>query len=141
MSGETRDCPECGARAVFCCEQPQQVEYLETTFVAVVPVWECSNCGFGYLDAKGQEIEHEALCRHIGVLSPRDIRALRERLSLTQEQLAGLTGFGVASIKRWERGALIQNKSADILLRLVGDNYVLSRLQEFLKHERERGLP
>jgi transcriptional regulator with XRE-family HTH domain len=52
-------------------------------------------------------------------LRPSNIRALRERHHLAQEQFAALTGIGVASIKRWEAGNLIQGDALDRYLRVL----------------------
>ena len=45
--------------------------------------------------------------------------AARNRLGLTQQELATRTGFGIASIKRWETGRNLQNVSSDRALRAV----------------------
>jgi putative zinc finger/helix-turn-helix YgiT family protein len=56
-----------------------------------------------------------------GLLTGRQIRELRKKAHITQEELAAKTGAGIASIKRWE-GAQIQTKSMDRALRgaLIG---------------------
>jgi hypothetical protein len=41
---------------------------------------------------------------------------------MSQAEFAKVTGFGIASVKRWETGALVQNQSADRLLRLIRDD-------------------
>jgi hypothetical protein len=48
---------------------------------------------------------------------------------MSQADFAKVTGFGLASVKRWETGALIQNQAADRLLRLIeGDASIMVRL-------------
>lgn len=44
----------------------------------LVPVRTCSECGFEYLDDSAEEIRHEAVCRHLGVLTPHEIQQLRK---------------------------------------------------------------
>lgn len=66
--------------------------------------------------AKIQQTIADAYKKQTGLLSGEDIKALRNAKGLTQADLAGLTGFGIASIKRWETGA-VQSKSMDQVLR------------------------
>lgn len=127
------DCDACGASGtvtsstetqVFAYGEPGQ----EVELSATVPTWTCSACGFAYTDEAGEEARHEAVCRHLGVLTPHEIREIRERQGLSQAAFAKLTRFGEASIKRWEAGLVIQNASADQFLRLLRDPHVVERL-------------
>lgn len=52
-------------------------------------------------------------------LLPREVRALRERLQLSQPQLETALGLGEKTVVRWEAGRVVQNQSTDDLLRLV----------------------
>lgn len=130
---ETRACGACGAaesRAVVRTERFMYgVGESAVELSADVPVWTCAACGFEAIDAQGEDLMHEAVCHHRGVLTPRKIRDLRIRHGLTQAELARLTGFGEASIKRWESGGQVQNVSADRLLRLAADGAILCRLR------------
>lgn len=141
-STETRECPECGKHAVRRTIERQSFKYGEgkssVEIAAEVPVWECSACHFAYTDDEGERARHNAVCRHLGVLSPEEINALRNRHNLTQAQLARLTGIGEASIKRWESGTLIQNVGSDRLLRTMDYPGVIERLRE-LADGRPRG--
>jgi putative zinc finger/helix-turn-helix YgiT family protein len=124
--GEVRMCDQCGAHDVrmslkeeqfFHGEGPDAVELR-----ARVPVWACGQCEFAYTDGDADEARHEAVCHHLRVLPPAKIRSLRESYGLTQAEFARVTGFGIASIKRWETGALIQGQAANRLLRLLRDD-------------------
>jgi putative zinc finger/helix-turn-helix YgiT family protein len=55
------------------------------------------------------------------LLAGDEIRRLRERLALTQGQLAELLRLGVNTISRWESGRNVQAAAMDVLLRLVRD--------------------
>ena len=44
---------------------------------------------------------------------------VREQLGKTQEEFAELTGIGVATLSRWERGRLIQTRTLDNYLRIL----------------------
>ncbi len=56
--------------------------------------------------------------KQTGLLTGEEIKRLRHDKGMTQADLAAVSGFGVASIKRWETGA-IQTQSADKTLRLL----------------------
>jgi putative zinc finger/helix-turn-helix YgiT family protein len=86
---------------------------------ARVPVWTCEACGEQYLDAEAEDIKHDAVCAYLGRLTPREIKALRLEFHMLQEQFADFTGYGIASVKRWESGAQIQSESVDKHLRLL----------------------
>jgi putative zinc finger/helix-turn-helix YgiT family protein len=93
----------------------------KTVVAENVPVSECDNaeCGERLSGPKAGRIRHEAICRTFGLLTPCEIQAIRERLGPSQERFAQLTGIGVATISRWERGRLLQNRAMDNYLRLV----------------------
>lgn len=55
-----------------------------------------------------------------GLLTSIDIRALREKLGMSQLKFAAYLKVGVASIKRWELGA-IQDEANDSYIRLKTD--------------------
>lgn len=86
---------------------------------ARVPVWTCEGCGEQYLDPEAENIKHEAVCAYLGRLAPKDIKALRTSFGMLQEEFADFTGYGSASVKRWETGAQIQSESVDKHLRLL----------------------
>lgn len=81
----------------------------------------CVQCGFTASDVAGagdvQRQMAEAYRQKTGLLTGAEIRRLRLARGLTQAELAGLIGVGVASIKRWEK-ANIQSESMDKLLRV-----------------------
>ena len=87
---------------------------------ARLPVRRCERCDFDYLDEEGERLKHEAVCRHLGVLTPQEIRGIREHLGLSRSALAKLAGVGEASLRRWEGGIGIQTPAHDRHLRLMG---------------------
>jgi len=58
----------------------------------------------------------DAYRRKVGLMTGEEIRNHREKLDLSQSQLAQNAGIGVASIKRWENG-IIQTKSMNSALK------------------------
>jgi len=62
------------------------------------------------------------------LLTPREIRHLRESLHLTTAQLAELCyGTPKGIVEGWEKGRYVQNREADALIRSLADPDVLER--------------
>ena len=61
----------------------------------------------------------EAIRKEEGLMSPRDIRRVREGLGLTQHAFEKLLGVGPKTVVRWEKGTVFQNASTDSLLRVI----------------------
>lgn len=95
-----------------------------------VPLRKCEECGFRFLDNEAEEICHETICRHLGVMSPAQIKSLRKYYKLTQSQFADTTKLGEATLSRWERGIIIQNNAYDNYLYLLGFSDNFRRLQK-----------
>ncbi|MDO8838748.1 MAG: type II toxin-antitoxin system MqsA family antitoxin [Parvibaculum sp.] len=126
--GPMEDCALCGENAATQHIRTQQFAYREGTnevlLNADIPVIECAACGETYTAESAEEAQHDAVCRHLERLTPDEIRALRDRNGLTQARLAELTGIGIASIKRWEAGNVIQNAALDAALRALDAAHV-----------------
>jgi putative zinc finger/helix-turn-helix YgiT family protein len=86
-----------------------------------VEAYICPECGMeaGTINSAGaiQQQLAEAFRKRVGLLTGEEIKSLRKKRGLTQQDLADLLKIGVVSIKRWETG-LIQSKSMDHALRL-----------------------
>ncbi len=78
----------------------------------------CAACGELIFGNDTDEQINLALRAHLGLLQAAEIRAGREKLGLTQRQLADTLGMASESISRWETGLLIQSRASDNLLRL-----------------------
>ena len=90
-----------------------------------VPHLHCAACGENVLTMEQAGIlEAGALAlyrsRH-HLLTADEIRALRERLGLTQAALAKLLRLGANTLSRWEAGRTVQTAALDVLLRLLRD--------------------
>src|SRR5262245_57598685 len=117
-TGETiGSCPACGATSLNTKQESQTFPYGESPrtidLVVTVPVRVCQECNFEFTDGEAEEVRHEAVCRHLGVMPPRDVRRLRESYSLSRANFAALSKIGEASLARWETGQLIQNAALD----------------------------
>ncbi|MGH7173755.1 MAG: type II toxin-antitoxin system MqsA family antitoxin [Gemmataceae bacterium] len=100
-----------------------------------VPIQVCDACGETFTGPEAARIRHHAICSALGLLSPEEIKALREHLGKTQQEFAELTGIGEATISRWERGRLLQNRANDNFLRLIAGNPVNLKLLQELRVE------
>ncbi len=126
-------CPECESTSIETRIQSENflygVEPESVQLTATVPVNKCRNCGFEWLDHLAEVAKHEAVCRHLGLLTPTEITAIREKHGLSKIKLAGLTRIGIATISRWERGILLQSPGYDNFLRLLSHSDNIVRLR------------
>jgi putative zinc finger/helix-turn-helix YgiT family protein len=130
---EDFECPSCGSHDVASSNESETFEYGEKNPVKLtveLTVHSCGNCGMSYTTEDASDIRHNEVCRYLGVLSPTEIRSVRERHGLSQAQFAEITKLGKASLARWEGGQLIQTQANDNLLFLLTFSENLRRLQE-----------
>lgn len=118
-------CPSCGTTMT---EASRPLPYPingEEILVPASPHLRCRKCGETLLrldEARRLREEATAIYRKRNhLLAGEEILQLRERLGLTQGQLAELLRLGVNTISRWESGRNVQTAAMDVLLRLVRD--------------------
>lgn len=135
----------------FECDAPTRTEPRDHAFVYGVgasavelnvnlPVRVCTSCGFEFLDHEAERLEHEAVCTHLGVLSPTEIRDIRRKYGMSRSEFSRVTGLGEATLNRWENAILIQNKANDRYLRLLALPENVRRLERLESSKYERGL-
>lgn len=117
------ECHNCGSRmqerhGTYRFDPPPTIP--GGTMVIHDATWmECENCGQQMLPAAlDQKLEELSLLRQ-GLLLPAQIKAIREKLGLTQTAMAERLGVGEKTYTRWESGRSMQNKSSDNLIRLM----------------------
>ena len=126
-------CPECRNENVWTTIETETFPYgdgaeaIELT--ARVPVRTCNSCGFQCTDDIAEEVRHEAVCRHLGVMSPKEIQRIRKTYGMSRADFARLTRIGEASLARWESGQLIQSPAYDRFLYLLNFPENLERLK------------
>jgi len=106
-----------------------------------VPVRTCADCGTQFTDDEGERLRHEAVCRHLGLLTPAEIRDTRTRYGKRRSEFAALTKLGEATLARWESGATLQNAAYDQYLRLLRFPENLSRVSGAAPQDGSRVLP
>ena len=79
----------------------------------------CASCGEIFYGPEAEHAQHLAICKAYHLLTPEDIKGVREQLGKTQEEFAELTGIGVATLSRWEKGRLMQTRAHDNYLRIL----------------------
>jgi len=146
QSGErSATCPECGSSNLTCNQEEYKFPYGKGTdaieLSANVEVEKCNDCGFSYIDQTAELACHEAICEHLGVMKPSQIKGLRDYHGLTQSDFSNITGLGEASLSRWERGIVIQNKAYDNYMYLLGLEANLQSIRQRAESSKATKLP
>lgn len=92
--------------------------------------YRCDRCGDVQRTLEQRDAAEKTAIEQIrathGLMTPREIRQLREGLGLTSQQLADLCyGSPRGVVEGWEKGRYLQNREADALLRSLTDRDVL----------------
>jgi len=116
-------CGECGGPVEQSVEAISVDLRGETISVEGVEHGRCTQCGEAYLDLDATEHLQQDAVRQLresrGLLTPPQIRSLRDSLELSQAGLEKLLGTGPKTVVRWEKGTVFQSVTADKLMRLL----------------------
>jgi len=117
-------CPICGTGILKKRIGEETFEYKgESITIPNYVTYECAECGEAIVDNEALKTSGKILKdfqRKVdGLLTGSQIKAIREKLGLTQEQLADIVGGGLKSIARYESGQVCQSKGMDNLLRIL----------------------
>lgn len=128
-------CPKCEVdRAMRFSKETQTIDVRGEAIEIQVPTWTCSICAEAIADeAFGDPVERAyAVYREKnGLLSPTEIRRIRERWGLSQVAFAALLGMSQATINRYEAGSIQQQKE-DELIRACDDP---TRMRDLLNRQ------
>ena len=128
-----RKCPQCGEYSVATYWHHDTFKYGSGDSAPMLhvdlPVRRCEPCDYEFLDHEGERLRHEAVCRHLGVLSPAEISDIRKRFTMTRAEFSEVTGLGEATLNRWENGAVVQNRANDRYLRILALPGVIESLK------------
>ena len=118
------ECGICGGEAILVSDE-REVRIGKRSAVVADQFFRCSVCGEelyepGQMDAVMLRAS-TAIRADLGLLTPEEIRALRESLELSQVDFERLLGVGQKTVVRWEKGTVFQNQATDALLRALRD--------------------
>jgi DNA-binding transcriptional regulator YiaG len=102
---------------------PDGKQFAETVRVKV-PAWRDSQDGEVYLDSDATPILEKVVARHMGLLTTNQIKALRQRLGLTQKEICTLLQIGMKTWTRWETGRERPFRSTNVLLCALNDGKI-----------------
>lgn len=119
-------CLECGAEMRETSEPIEEVVRGVPTHVNGIHHYKCDACGNDAMDVKEatllSKLQLAQVSRAKGLLSPDEIRALRRRFGLTQAQFEEMLGVSTPTASRWETGAMLPSKTADLLMKTMAEN-------------------
>lgn len=127
-------CPNCGGK-VRLVKEEREHSIRRRRVMVPQEFYRCDDCGEEYFSAAQADALHNAAIDELRKREPfvaaADIRALRDRLELTQPQFEKLLGVGKNTVARWESGAIVPNAATIALLRLLeADPKNVQRLAE-----------
>jgi len=99
-----------------------------------VPVRIDAESGEEILTPDAHELIEKTKARRLGLMSPDEIRELRERFDLTQEKISELLQIGAKTYTRWESGRARPSRSLNLLLCALRD---AALSLEYLRCKRE----
>jgi HTH-type transcriptional regulator/antitoxin MqsA len=117
-------CPECEKGHLIATVYADDFQHNEKALhVDGLECYICERCGADPVFADQIRRNHRRIAdakrRVDGMLTGDGIRALRDRLGLTQQDAAALFGGGTNAFSKYERGDVIQSDSMDRLLKLM----------------------
>jgi putative zinc finger/helix-turn-helix YgiT family protein len=124
---EVFPCAVCGRDSARLVKRPFDAIYNKIPIrLDSVERYECERCGESTFDAE----QHKAVSEKVkskareglNLLPPEAIVGIRKRYNLSQAELENLFGLGEKVVIRWEKGRVLQSKTADVLLRLMDQN-------------------
>lgn len=110
-------------------EEPVHIPNLDGTGIAEtlkvkVPAWRDPKDGGVYLDTEATAILDKVKARHMGLLTPEQIKTLRQRLGLTQQQISELLQIGEKTWTRWETGRERPSRVINVILFALNDGKI-----------------
>lgn len=128
-----KSCPHCGAAAVneaWCVSTfPYGAGAMATDLEVTLPVWACQVCAGQFLDYRAERIKTEAICRHLRILTPAQVRKTRQIYSMSLQEFAEVTGIDPERLEKWEAGHLSQTLTDDRLVRLLSNTSNMATLR------------
>lgn len=127
-----RNCPNCGKEnGLSLIRETEDFNVRGEVIPVDVEYYRCSECGEEMVQLRTDDDPLDEAYREYrrrkGMVQPEQIREFRQNLGLTQKELSDLLGIGVASLSRYENGAL-QEPAHDQVLKFGMDTSNLLKL-------------
>jgi putative zinc finger/helix-turn-helix YgiT family protein len=100
-------CPQCDSAALQSKHDAEHAgNYRGAEVVVTMPGLVCPNCSFVTIHGRDMGRFQQLVREAYGEKRSGEIKGIRERWRMSQKAFAKFTGFGIASIKRWESGQI-----------------------------------
>lgn len=114
-------CPRCERYSeIRVSEREETYEVRHSEVTVPVEVEMCERCGYEFdrdaTDRAASDAAHREYRQMNGLLTPEEIKHIRELYNLSQRSFAALLGMSEATVNRYENGAL-QDEAHDALMR------------------------
>jgi DNA-binding transcriptional regulator YiaG len=93
-------------------------------FVETIEIEAYQNFGEEVLTPESIEKIERVKARHLGLMTGTDIKAMRERLKLSQKQLTALLQCGEKMLSHWENGHGHPTGLSNTILRLLDEGFI-----------------
>src|SRR3990167_9148350 len=123
MAIKIEDCPFCGKKSYYHQTKQMKLAYKSHVISIRQPGYWCDACKEGVIGGEDRKATQKELQLHRakidGLLSPDEVKNIREVLQLTQQRASELFGGGVNAFSRYERGETPIPRALSQLLRLL----------------------
>jgi len=113
--------------------RPREIIYRDHKATILQIADYCDSCGEAFLshaDSKSTEKEIADFKRRVDhLLTSDEIKEIRRKYKMTQKQAAHIFGGGINAFSKYEQGEAIQNKSTDLVLRMLANNIYPTNLK------------
>jgi HTH-type transcriptional regulator / antitoxin MqsA len=121
---KARKCPICGAGKLKKTVSTETFEYKgQEILIPDYITYVCPGCREAIVDPetlkKSGKLLKDFQRKVDGLLTGQQIRTIRKKLGLTQEQMSEIVGGGLKSLARYESGQICQSKAMDNLMRIL----------------------
>lgn len=119
-------CNVCGSEMIKCSDPIEEDFRGEELTISGIEHYKCSSCDEIVFDAvEGKKFDkalREQYAKNADLLSPGEIKAVRKKLGLNQQEFQRMLGVSSPSVSRWENGKVPQSKPVDLLIRAYDDS-------------------
>lgn len=106
---------------------------------------ECPLCGIGYFinNQEGELLNriHAKYREETGLLTPEEIKKVREKYDLTQQELADILSISRENIEKYENGFLQSEKDDNLIKQFINENIPQSLIEKIKQQNRFFALP